>query len=135
MIALYLLLMATLRSQELITIVVEFNNCINNQDIHGLSSLMSESHTFIDRDGGSHGPKSFMTNGWKDFFLMFPAYRNTFERIEVVDDLVCVLGFAYWSEEMQYDPVIWTAVFEDDFISEWRVYVDTPENRSKFSLL
>lgn len=135
MIALYLLVMATLRSKELITIVVEFNNCINNQDIHGLSSLMSENHTFIDRDGGSHGPKSYMIKGWKDFFIMFPAYSNTFERIEVLDDLVSVLGFAYWSKEEQYDPVIWTAVIEDNLISEWRVYEDSPENRRRFSLL
>ena len=96
---------------------------------------MSENHTFIDRDGGSHGPKTYMVSGWRDFFKMFPAYRNTFEKIVVTEDLVSVLGFAYWSEDESYDPVIWTAVFEDNLISEWRVYEDSPENRKEFNLL
>ncbi len=126
--------MASTSSQKLISIVVAFNNYINNQDITGLSGLMAVKHTFIDRDGESHGPKSYMINGWKEFFRSFPKYRNTFEKVAVVDNLVCVLGFAYWSEEMQYDPVIWTAVIENDLISEWRVYEDTPENRNKFKL-
>ena len=122
-------------SQNLISIVIAFNNYINNQDIVGLSSLMTENHTFIDRDGESHGPKSYMINGWKEFFKMFPKYRNSFEKIEVIDNLVSVLGFAYWSEKEQYDPVIWTAIIEDNLISEWRVYEDSPENRNKFNLL
>ena len=123
-----------MNSQHLISIVVAFNSYINNQDIIGLSSLMTENHTFIDRAGESHGPKSYMIKGWKDFFKMFPEYRNTFEKIEVIDNLVSVLGFAYWSEEMQHDPVIWTAIIEDNLISEWRVYEDTPENRNRFNL-
>jgi hypothetical protein len=122
-------------SKKPIYIVIAFNDYINNQDITGLSSLMTENHTFIDRDGESHGPKSFMINGWKEFFESFPKYRNTFEKVAVSDNLVFVRGFAYWSEEMQYDPVIWTAIIEDNLISEWRVYVDTPEIRNKFKLL
>lgn len=129
------MVMPRMSSQELKSIVVAFNDYINNQDIVGLSSLMTENHTFIDRDGESHGPKSFMINGWKEFFIMFPKYRNTFEKIEVIDNLVSVRGFAYWSEKEQYDPVIWTAIIEDNLISEWRVYEDSPENRNKFNLL
>lgn len=122
-------------SRKSISIVVAFNDYINNQNIIGLSSLMTEDHTFIDRYGESHGPKSFMINGWKEFFESFPKYRNTFEKIAVIDNLVTVRGFAYWSEEMQYDPVIWTAVIDDNLISEWRVYEDSPEIRNKFKLL
>jgi len=121
-------------SQKLKSIVVAFNKYINNQDIVGLSSLMAENHTFTDRDGESHGPKSFMINGWKEFFISFPEYRNTFEKTAVTDNLVSVLGFAYWSEKYPYDPVIWTAMIEDDLITEWRVYEDSPENRKKFNL-
>lgn len=120
-------------SQNPKSIVIAFNNCINNQDIIGLSSLMTKNHTFIERTGESHSPKSFMIKRWKEFFEMFPEYRNTFEKIEVTDNLVSVLGFAYWSEEMQHDPVIWTAIIEDNLISEWRIYEDTPENRKKFN--
>jgi len=118
-----------------ISIVEAFNTCINSQDIEGLSNLMAENHVFIDRDGSSHGPKSFMVDGWKKFFDMFPDYKNTFEKITAVDNQVFVRGFAYWTEEEPYDPVIWVGIIEDDLITEWRVYVDTDENRKKFKLL
>jgi hypothetical protein len=121
-------------TQRLISIVLSFNGYITDQDITGLSGLMTEDHTFIDRSGESFGPKSRMLKGWKDFFKAFPEYSNTFERIEVIDDLVAVLGFAHWSKEVQHDPVIWTALIKDNLISEWRVYEDTPENRNKFHL-
>jgi len=121
--------------KEPISIVQQFNNCINNQDINGLSKLMTENHIFIDRDGKSHGPKSYMVEGWKGFFKMFPEYRNTFDRIGSTENLVCILGFAYWSEKEPYDPVIWTAIIEDNLISEWSVYEDSPENRKKFNLI
>ncbi len=93
---------------------------------------MTENHRFIDRDGVSHGPKSFMVDGWKDFFKMFPYYKNTFIEIYSRDNQVFVLGFAYWSGKEPYDPVIWTAVIENNLVDEWRVYVDTPANRKKF---
>ena len=67
-----------------ITIVKAFNDCINNQDIDGLAALMSEDHTFIDRDGSSHGPKSHMVEGWKQFFEMFALYKNTFDKINII---------------------------------------------------
>lgn len=113
-----------------ISIVQAFNQCINNQDIDGLSALMTENHRFIDRNGTSHGPKSFMVDGWKRFFQEFPTYRNTFNKIVAIDNRVFVLGFAYWSEEEPYDPVIWTAVIENNLVDKWRVYADTPGRRS-----
>jgi len=122
-------------SEDPISIVQAFNNCINNQNIDGLSDLMAENHTFIDRDGKSHGPKSHMVEGWKQFFQMFPKYRNTFKKIIAFDNHVFVLGFAYWSDKEPYDPVIWTAVLDNNLVSEWRIYEDTIENRRKFKLL
>lgn len=95
---------------------------------------MAENHTFIDRDGTSHGPKSQMVESWKGFFNMFPRYCNTFNRILAIDNLVAVLGFACWSEKEPYDPVIWTAIIEDNLILEWRLHEDSPENRKKFNL-
>ena len=116
-----------------ISIVQAFNNCINNQDIGGLAALMSKDHTFIDRDGSSHGPKSHMVEGWKQFFEIFPLYKNTFTEIKVAENRVFVLGYAYWSEKEPYDPVIWTARIEDNLIAEWRVYEDSDENRKEFN--
>ena len=120
--------------EDPISIVQEFNEAINHQDIDRLAGLMAENHTFIDRDGSSHGPKSHMVEGWKQFFEMFPDYRNTFNKLIAAGNRVAVLGFAYWSEKEPYDPVIWTAVIENELITEWRVYVDSVENRKKFNL-
>jgi len=120
--------------EDPISIVLAFNNYINNRDLVGLSDLMAENHAFIDRDGTSHGPKSHMVEGWRDFFTMFPRYSNTFNKIEAIDNLVAVLGFAYWSEKEPYDPVIWTAIINDNLILEWRIHEDSPENRKKFNL-
>ena len=115
-----------------ILIVNDFNDCINNQDIEGMAALMHENHVFIDRDGSSHGPKTHMVKGWKEFFKLFPDYRNTFTDIKTEKNSVYVLGYAYWSEKEPYDPVIWTGKIENDLIAEWRVYEDTAENRKQF---
>lgn len=70
-----------------------------------------------------------MTKGWIEFFKRFPDYRNTFTRVESRDNLVILIGHAYWSEENKYDPVIWTAGKENDLVAEWRTYEETPGNR------
>jgi ketosteroid isomerase-like protein len=111
-----------------------FNECINNRDLEGLACLMTEDHTFIDRDGKVDEPKEKMVKGWKEFFEMFPLYRNTFVRVESKGDVVVVLGYAYWSEKQPYDPVIWTATIVNDLVREWRIYADTKENRAKFNI-
>ena len=116
-------------------IALQFNECINNQDIEGLARLMTEDHTFVDREGKAHQPKESMVRGWKEFFQTFPTYKNTFTRVESRDNLVVILGFAYWSETQPYDPVIWTATVVNDLVREWRVYVDTEANRRVFKLI
>jgi hypothetical protein len=35
-------------------IALQFNDCINNQDLEGLSLLMTDDHAFIDREGNVH---------------------------------------------------------------------------------
>ena len=115
-------------------IALQFNDCINKQNIKGLTGLMSEDHTFIDRAGEIDRGKESMTKGWIEFFEKFPDYRNTFTRVESRDDLVIVIGYAYWSEENKHDPVIWTAWIENDLVAEWRIYEDTEENRKKFGI-
>jgi len=116
-------------------IALQFNECINSQDIDGLARLMTEDHTFIDREGKAHQPKESMVQGWREFFQMFPRYKNTFTRVESRDNLVIILGFAYWSEKEPYDPVIWTATIVNGLVREWRVYEDTEANRRVFNLI
>ena len=115
-------------------IALQFNEFINNQDIEGLSGLMTDDHTFIDRAGAVDKGKESMTKGWKEFFSSFPEYKNIFNRVESHGDLVTLIGHAYWSEENTYDPAIWTARIEDDLVAEWRIYEDTAENRKKLGI-
>ena len=90
---------------------------------------MADDHTFIDRDGGVHAGKESMANGWKEFFKQFPDYSNTFNRVESREESVVIIGYAIWSKDSPEDHVIWTARIEDDLVTEWRVYIDTEENR------
>lgn len=116
-------------------VALQFNECISDQDLNGLALLMTDDHAFIDREGKVSRPKQTMIQGWKRFFEAFPKYRNTFNRIQSKDNLVAILGFAYWSEKQPYDPVIWTATIVNDLVQEWRVYDDTEANRRQFDLL
>ena len=115
-------------------IALQFNEFINDQDIKGLCSLMTDDHTFIDRAGAVDKGKASMTKGWIDFFNNFPEYKNTFDRVESHDNLVILIGHAYWSEQKEYDPAIWTARIEDDLVAEWRIYGDTADNRRKLGI-
>ena len=112
-----------------------FNERINSRDLDGLSALMTDDHTFIDREDGRHGGKDHMTKGWQTFFEGYPEYRNTFLRVESISDLVVILGFAEWTTGGDRDHVIWTAVVRHDLIAEWRVYEDTEQNRRQLALL
>jgi ketosteroid isomerase-like protein len=114
---------------------LQFNEYINNQDIKGLSSLMTEAHTLIVREGEVVKGKEPNTKGWIDFFNQFPDYKNIFTRVESQDNLVIIIGYAKWSKESSDDHVIWTAKIEDDLVAEWRIYADTEENRKKFNII
>ncbi|MDD5544140.1 MAG: nuclear transport factor 2 family protein [Acidobacteriia bacterium] len=123
-----------IKTEDPKSIALQFNNCINNRDLDGLAKLMSDDHTFIDREGKVSQSKQTMVDGWRNFFRAFPHYKNTFNHIVSKDNVVFIRGFAFWSEENPHDPVIWTATIVDDLVREWRVYVDTPENRERFNL-
>ena len=110
-----------------------FNECISNRDINGISDLMSEDHIFIDRHGDQYGD---MVNGWKEFFDNFPTYKNYFTRVESQDNLVILIGYAKWSKDSkEEDHAIWTAMVENDLVTEWHIYEDTEDNRKKLHIL
>jgi len=115
-------------------IALQFNECINKQDLDGLSSLMTEDHTFIDREENVLTSKEKMIEAWKSFFKAFPDYKNTFNKIESKNNQVFITGFAYWSKENSFDPAIWSVVIENDLVKEWHLYYDTEANRNKLLL-
>ena len=116
-------------------IVLSFNECINKHDVKGLSKLMTKNHTFIDRDSTIHQSREFMMKAWEQFFQMYPLYKNIFNRIESRDNSLIIIGHAYWSEEQPHDAVIWVATILDDLVSEWRIYDDSPANRTELNVL
>jgi len=114
---------------------LQFNEYINSQDIKGLSSLMTEAHTLIVREGEVVKGKEPNTKGWMDFFNQFPDYKNIFTRVESQNNLVIIIGYAKWSKESSDDHVIWTAKIEEDLVAEWRIHHDTEENRKKLGII
>lgn len=116
------------------TIVLQFNECINNQDLHGLAMLMTEDHIFIDSTNHSVHGKEPMLQAWQGFFASFPDYRNVFERVETRDSLVVILGHSTCSEKLLDGPALWTAQCRAEKIAEWRVYKDTLDNRKLLRL-
>jgi len=116
------------------SIAIQFNDCINSHDVEGLSRLMTDDHTFIDREGHTVTGKDAMTRAWTEFFAMFPAYTNTFEQVKTQGPLVVIQGFATWKPEDPPDHVLWTAKIRANRVAEWCVQEDTPENRARFHL-
>jgi predicted SnoaL-like aldol condensation-catalyzing enzyme len=114
--------------------VLQFNEYINRQDIKGLNSLMTEDHTFIDRTDKATKGKDMMIKGWLEFFRTYPQYKNHFTRVDSKDDLVIIIGYAYWSKKEPHDQMIWTARIKNDRVAEWRIYEDTKKNRKKFKI-
>ncbi len=115
-------------------VVYLFNQAINEQDIGALSGLMSPDHTFIDSSDEIHRGKETMVRGWIDFFESYPDYCNHFSVIESRGNLVLMTGHSTCSYDPLDGPALWTAKVENDLVTEWRVYLDTPENRKKLKL-
>jgi predicted SnoaL-like aldol condensation-catalyzing enzyme len=96
---------------------------------------MTEDHTFIDRENTTVKSKQDMIASWSKFFKAFPIYKNTFDRIESYDDIVIMIGHAYWSKDNKYDRAIWSARIRNDLVAEWRVYYDNDENRRSLKVI
>jgi len=115
-------------------IAFQFNKCINSRDIHELATWMTDDHTFIDSANQSFQGKEKVVEAWQGFFALFPDYRNIFERVESRNNLVAISGYSTCSEKQLDGPALWIAKLRGDKVAEWRVYVDTPENRKRLSL-
>lgn len=113
---------------------LQFNEYINDRNLKRLSSLMTEDHTFIDSSNEVHEGKEMMIKGWQDFFNSYPDYRNIFQIVYVRNDLVIMLGYSVCSHDPLEGPAIWSAKLRDGRLSEWRVYLDNPENRANLGI-
>jgi ketosteroid isomerase-like protein len=119
---------------DLRQIVLQFNDHINEQDINGLASLMTDDHTFIDAEGNAINGKENCINAWRGFFNQFPDYKNTLITITSRDDSVAVTGYSTSSNALLNGPAIWIAKLRDGKLIEWRVYADTIANRQQLNI-
>ena len=113
---------------------MKFNEFINRQDLEGLASLMTDSHVFIDSSNTIVRGKTKALEALREFFRLFPDYRNVFESVEIHGSLVTIRGRSTCSDERLDGPALWTAKVKDGQISDWRVYEDTPETRKSLGL-
>ena len=110
-------------------ITLTFNDYITASDLHGIESIITDDHTFIDMQGNEvHGKKTNL-EAWSRFFELFPDYENVFEETYVHEMIVTLRGYSSCSHPRMNTRGIWTAHVIDDKVSEWRIYEDSEENR------
>jgi ketosteroid isomerase-like protein len=114
---------------DLRTLTNKFNEHINNRDAEGLSSVMTDDHSFIDKAGNAIRGKATCLDAWRGFFAAFPDYRNIFERLLLQEESVVVVGRSSCSDARLDGPALWVARMRDGKVAEWRVYDDTPTLR------
>lgn len=111
-------------------LVEHFNECIHTRNLAALTGLMTDDHVFIDSANSAIRGKQACASVWRGFFDAFPDYRNSFDRLVVGDDAVIVVGRSTCSDPRLRGSALWSARTRDGKLSEWRVYEDTPANRS-----
>jgi ketosteroid isomerase-like protein len=117
------------------TAAIAFNEAINRRDLDALEGLMTDAHTFIDSDGNVLAGRTQVFEAWKGFFEAFPDYRNNWSKVIPRASTVIAVGRSVCPTEPALDgPAIWTARTAGDKVAEWRVYEDTPSNRSRLGI-
>ena len=112
----------------------EFVDVINDHDVEGLASLMTNDHKFIDAAGNTFSGKENMKDGWKMYFKSFPDYWIEIERITEKDDEVFGFGWASGThaghitgDQNHYFkiPAAFRAQIAGEKVKLWQVYADT----------
>lgn len=110
-----------MNSFDTMMVAMEFNKRINQQDLEGLSELMSDDHILVVNSQDPAKGKESVTKGWQTFFRNNPDYQNIFTSVTVQDDVVIMIGYSTCAEPALDGPNVWTANITDGLVSEWRV--------------
>ena len=119
------------RDPKLIALL--YNESINARDLDGVINLMADNHRFIDTKNRVEN-KEQMKTSWKEFFEEYPDYKNVFHTVVSRDNFVILLGHSECSHPALDGPAIWTAKIENNQVVEWRIYLDTEENRQLLNI-
>jgi len=118
--------------------VEAFIAAINEGDAVQLAELMTEDHTFVDSGGTVESGRSNMTNGWNEYFRMFPDFRVEVQCMLHDGNLVAAFGSASGTYNGRRGlvpanriemPAAWRAIVENGKIKFWQVYADWTEGR------
>jgi ketosteroid isomerase-like protein len=115
-------------------IAMAFHAAINRRDVEALCALMTEDHRFVDHVEAVIDGKEACRRVWREFFLGFPDYRNEISHCVAAGAQAAMAGRSHSSDSFLDGPALWSAVAEGDKLSEWRVYEDTPANRTTLGL-
>lgn len=116
-----------------VDVVLTFLQNINQHDVDGLVSLMSEDHVFVDSLGSRFQGRDNLRAGWQAYFKMCPDYRVSHEEIFAHGNIVATFGSAggtiaaegkLKAENRWQTPAAWMAVVKSGQVVEWRVYAD-----------
>jgi ketosteroid isomerase-like protein len=119
--------------QNPIELVLKFLEKINQQDVDGLASLMSEQHVFVDSLGNRFQGRENLRAGWQSYFKMCPDYAVSHEEIFAHGNIVAVFGSAGGTiaakgelkpENRWRTPAAWMGTVSGGKLAEWRVYAD-----------
>jgi ketosteroid isomerase-like protein len=119
--------------QNPVELVLKFLEKINQHDVHGLASLMSEQHVLVDSLGNRFQGREKLEAGWQAYFNMCPDYAVSHEEIFDHGNIVAVFGFAGGTiaakgglkpENRWRVPAAWMATVRSGKLVEWRVYAD-----------
>ncbi len=113
-------------------VALNFVKRINDRDVEGLVSLMSEDHKFIDGLGNEVQGKNDMRDGWTEYYKLFPNYHVEIETVLEGGETVALFGNASATfagsgnvkDRMWKIPAAWRAIIKNDLVSEWQVYAD-----------
>jgi ketosteroid isomerase-like protein len=104
------------------SIVLQFIELVNQGDLDGIASFVSDDVVFRDVHGREFREKDFMEN----YLLDFPDYKIYIHHVLQGGNGVAILGKTSGShvppEIEDQEWLVWTAEVEDGWITEWRIY-------------
>ena len=121
------------------TVAQAFVRAINRQDVDALTSLMAETHRFVDSMGTVLEGREAVRAAWAAYFRMVPDYTVAVEETYSAGPVVVMLGIAQGTlapdgqlkpENHWQTPAAFRAFIEEGEVAEWRVYADNEPIRT-----
>lgn len=112
---------------------------VNSQCLNTLESLMASQHAFfVEGEKPTLGPQN-NRRAWQRYFASFPDYQIHIDEVFERADAWYLVGHTYGSHvprEFETIPssVIWRAVLEGSYLTEWSIYPSDESTRRRFGI-